>query len=112
MDPSTAPPDGLTAEAATPEEIMRFVVGAAVQAPSVHNTQPWRFGRRGQEIELSANNERQLRLADPHGREMFISCGTALFNVRAALRCLGLVPEVRVLPDPDLPNLIARVGWS
>ncbi|HEY2687052.1 MAG TPA: hypothetical protein VGJ50_01350 [Streptosporangiaceae bacterium] len=112
MDTTAAPPDGLTAETATPEQIMRFVASAAVQAPSVHNTQPWRFGHRGQAIELSANNERQLRLADPHGREMFISCGAALFNVRAALRCLGVVPEVRVLPDPDLPNVIARVAWS
>src|ERR1051326_3281492 len=90
MDTTTAPPDGLTIETATPEQIMRFVASAAVQAPSVHNTQPWRFGRHGQVIELSANNERQLRLADPHGREMFISCGAALFNVRAALRCLEI----------------------
>src|ERR1043166_6379858 len=103
---TTAPPDGLTIETATPEQIMRFVASAAVQAPPVHTTQPWRFGRHGQVIELSANNERQLRLADPHGREMFISCGAALFNVRVALRYLGLVPSVQVLPDHRLVNLI------
>ena len=49
--------------AAPPEEIARLVTAAAVQAPSVHNTQPWRFSHRGNEIELSANNERQLRVA-------------------------------------------------
>jgi hypothetical protein len=51
-------------------------------------------------------------VADPHGREMMISCGAALFNMRVALRYLGWVPMVRVLPDHDLPNLIARVTWD
>jgi len=111
MDIFEGPSEG-PSEAATPEEIARFVTAAAVQAPSVHNTQPWRFSHRDNEIELSANNERQLRVADPDGREMFISCGAALFNVRVALRYLGLVPNVRVLPDHHLVNLIARVSWD
>jgi nitroreductase len=111
MDIFEGPSEG-PSEAATPEEIARFVTAAAVQAPSVHNTQPWRFSHRDHEIELSANNERQLRVADPDGREMFISCGAALFNVRVALRYLGLVPRVRVLPDHHLVNLIARVSWD
>jgi hypothetical protein len=111
MDIFEGPSEG-SSEATTPEEIAQFVVGAAVQAPSVHNTQPWRFSHRDNEIELSANNERQLREADPDGREMFISCGAALFNVRVALRYLGLVPKVRVLPDHHLVNVIALVSWG
>ncbi len=99
-------------EAATPEETARFVADAAVKAPSVHNTQPWRFHHGQHEMSISANNERQLKVADPQGREMMISCGAALFNMRVALRYLGWVPEVRVLPDHDLPNLIARVTWD
>jgi hypothetical protein len=104
--PSAAPPG------TTPEETARFVVSAAASAPSVHNTQPWRFHHGQQEISITANNERQLTVADPHGREMMISCGAALFNMRVALRYLGLVPKVRVLPDPELPNLVARVTWD
>lgn len=111
MDIFEAPSEG-SPEAAAPEETARFVAAAAVQAPSVNNTQPWRFSHRDNEIELSADNERQLRIADPDGREMFISCGAALFNVRVALRYLGWVPEVRVLPDWELPNVIARVSWD
>jgi hypothetical protein len=104
--------EGLSAGPKTPEEIARFVVDAAVSAPSVHNTQPWRFHHGEHEMSISANNERQLRVADPYGREMMISCGAALFNMRVALRYLGWVPKVRVLPDHELPNLVARVTWD
>jgi hypothetical protein len=112
MEIFEAPSDGLPEVAASPEETMRFVTNAGLQAPSVHNTQPWRFYQGDHEISIAADNERQLRVADPDGREMKISCGAALFNVRVALRYLGFVPKTRVLPDPELPNLIARVTWD
>jgi hypothetical protein len=112
VDIFEGPSQALPTEAATPEEQARFVADAAVNAPSVHNTQPWRFHHGQHEISISANNERQLKLADPGGREMMISCGAALFNMRVAVRYLGWVPKVRVLPDHDLPNLVARVTWD
>ena len=112
MDIFEAPPNGLRAVTASAEETARFVTEAGVQAPSVHNTQPWRFYQGDHEVSIAANNERQLRVADPLGREMMISCGAALFNVRVALRYLGFVPTTRLLPEPELPNLIAHVTWG
>ena len=112
MDVFQAPDSGAPPEQATADEITRFVVGAAVQAPSVHNTQPWRFSRDGARISLHADGERRLRIADPHGREMMISCGAALFTARVALRHLGYVPQVSVLPEPGLPHLVARITWT
>lgn len=83
----------------------------AVWAPSVHNTQPWWFRAAGQEISLHADTGRHLKIADPDGREMLISCGAALFTARLALRSLGYLPRTRLLPDPSEPALLARLSW-
>src|SRR6516165_3100759 len=95
----------------TAEQIARYVVAEAVWAPSVHNTQPWRFGtgsdQAGPQIGLYADPERRLAVSDPDGRELMISCGAALFTIRLALRSLGWVPETRVLPDPGQPAMVA-----
>jgi hypothetical protein len=99
-------------EPLTEDEIARYVVAAAVWAPSVHNTQPWRFIAGGRQISLRADTGRQLPVADPDGREMMISCGAALFTARLALRSLGYLPETRLLPDPGQPLLVARVSWQ
>jgi nitroreductase len=96
----------------TAAEIAACVVGAAVWAPSVHNTQPWWFSAVGQEISLHADVGRQLMVADPSGREMMISCGAALFTARLALRSLGYIPATSVFPDPGRPLLVARVSWQ
>jgi Nitroreductase family len=96
----------------TAEEIAAYVTAEAVWAPSVHNTQPWRFVADGQQISVYADADRGLPVADPDGREMMISCGAALFNVRLALRSLGYVPQTVVLPDPGQPALVAQVSWG
>jgi nitroreductase len=95
----------------TGQEIAAHVVASAVWAPSVHNTQPWLFGTDGQELSLYADGGRQLMVADPRGRQMLISCGAALFTARLALRSAGRIPQVRILPDPADPLLIARLSW-
>lgn len=112
MDVFKTPAAQLPAQAHTPEEITRFIVDAAVHAPSVHNTQPWWFSYGDLGITVHADPDRKLRVADPGGREMMISCGAALLTARVALRQLGYVPKVTVLPDPDKPNLVARISWD
>jgi hypothetical protein len=102
----------MTPEPMNTDEIVRYVVSKAVWAPSVHNTQPWRFTiDDGPRVSLYADAGRRLAVADPDGREMLTSCGAALFTIRLALRSLGYVPVTRVLPDPAQPDLVARVSW-
>src|SRR5687768_12101284 len=72
-------------------------VRQAVHAPSSHNTQPWVFHLRGDDVlELYADRSRALPVIDPEDRELTISCGAALFHLRAALRSAGLEAEVEL----------------
>jgi nitroreductase family protein len=87
------------------EEALR----AATRAPSVHNTQPWRFAVTSSVIELHLDRTRLLPATDPGAREARISCGAALFNLRLAVRTAGREAVVTLLPDLDQPDLLARV---
>ncbi|HTP16411.1 MAG TPA: hypothetical protein VMK13_11305 [Streptosporangiaceae bacterium] len=90
--------------------IVRRLLSAAGAAPSIHNTQPWKFRLAGDVIELRGDPERMLWVADPKGRALHLSCGAALFNLRLAIRTLGAKPLVWPLPDPQgEPTLLACV---
>lgn len=84
-------------------------IATAGAAPSIHNTQPWRFVVRPESVELHLDQSRQLRVADPTGREARISCGAALMNLRIALCACGIEPLVTLLPDRSHPTMLAIV---
>jgi nitroreductase len=95
--------------AALTADIVEYLVATASRAPSVNNTQPWRFCFVDGAIELRADPDRGLRVADPAARELVISCGAALYTLKLAIRGVGLEPRAQLLPDPDDPQLLARV---
>lgn len=92
-------------------DLIEQLLQAAVAAPSMHNTQPWLFRLRDDNrvIELHADPARRLPYGDPRGRASHIACGAALFNLRLAAEVAGWQPDVRLLPDPDKPLLLATV---
>jgi len=73
---------------------IRDAVRAASQAPSVHNTQPWRFHWDGRYLSIWPDWSRQLPVLDPSGRQLAISCGAALGHAVVALRPAGRDPRV------------------
>lgn len=91
-------------------EKLAFAVRHAVRAPSSHNTQPWLFGIAGDSLELRADRSRALPAVDPDGRELVMSCGTALHHLCVALRHYGERAEVELLPDGASSDLMARVN--
>ena len=85
------------------------LVEAAIRAPSSHNTQPWIFRVTPGGLELIADRTRALPVNDPHDRELVMSCGAALFNLRVAAAEEGLGAEVRLRPDAERPDLLATI---
>jgi hypothetical protein len=96
----TAPLDRTTA---------RAVIALANRAPSVHNSQPWRWRIEPSSIHLFADPERALPATDPEGRDLRLSCGAALHHLRVALLAAGLASTVHRLPDPAQPMHLAAV---
>lgn len=90
---------------------LRELLAAAVRAPSMHNTQPWRFlvAEADGLIELSVDRDRMLAVADPTGRAAHIACGAALLNLRVAAAAARWRPDVRLQPDLARPLLLAEI---
>lgn len=97
--------------AATPDlqTALRRAAVRATLAPSIHNTQPWRFRLGAGWLEIEADPSRQLPTLDPTGRQLLLSGGCALFNARVALAASGVRVVVDRMPDRHRPELLARI---
>ena len=87
----------------------RAAVALANRAPSVHNSQPWRWRIGPSSLHLFADPSRALPATDPGGRDLRISCGTALHHVRVALLAAGWSARVHRLPDPARSAHLASI---
>jgi len=109
MDSATAATSGPGTARDVGLEQLRRIVDHARRAPSVHNTQPWRWQAAGSTLELWADRERALPVSDPLGRNLVISCGAALHHTVVAAQALGADAAVEQLPDGPDSDLMARL---
>ena len=72
-----------------PEEQMQFLLRYAILAPSGHNTQPWSFHVTPEGIQVFADTSRRLMIVDRNDRELLMSVGAAITNIRVAAAHFG-----------------------
>ncbi len=91
-------------------ERLAYALTIAGRAPSIHNTQPWRWRLRGNMADLYADTRRQLVVVDPDRRLMTVSCGAALDHACTALAADGIAASVDLIPSAGDPTHLARLS--
>lgn len=92
-------------------DILQDAVALACRAPSVHNSQPWRWIAQGGRLELFIDADR-LVATDRSGREALLSCGAVLDHLRVALAAAGWTAHVDRYPNPNDHRHLASVEFS
>jgi nitroreductase len=87
-----------------------FLLRYAILAPSSHNSQPWRFSVDDGGVDVYADEDRWLPVADADRREWYVSVGCALENLLVAAEEFGFDHEVEYFPDDE--THVARVVLS
>jgi nitroreductase len=90
-------------------ETVRTVLSLATRAPSVHNTQPWRWRVGRGSLHLYADRKLHLPSTDPDSRDLILSCGIALHHCVVALAALGWQSKIHRLPNPNESEHLAAV---
>jgi nitroreductase len=93
----------------TERDTLLEVLDLARLAPSIHNSQPWRWRVEPRTVRLYADLRRWLPVTDQDGRDLMLSCGAALHHLRVALAARGLAAAVERLPDPENSDHLATV---
>lgn len=92
--------------------VLQRAVLLACRAPSVHNSQPWRWVAEDGALRLFVDRHRAIPATDVSGREVILSCGAVLNHLCVAMTAAGWEPKVERLPDPDDPDQLASVTFS
>lgn len=92
--------------------VVHDAVMLACRAPSLHNSQPWRWVADGAQLHLFADHKRLLQAADPSGRELLLSCGAVLDHLRVAMAAADWDAHTARFPNADEPDHLARLDFS
>ena len=93
-------------------DVIRDAVALACRAPSLHNSQPWRFVSRGSTVDLFLDAAPAPKYTDPTGRELLISCGAVLDHFRGAMAAAGWRANVDRFPNPNYRDHLASIDFT
>ncbi len=93
-------------------KVLTRAVELACRAPSLHNSQPWRWVAGGPAVDLFADPQRMVPSADSSGRESIISCGAVLDHFRVAMAAEGWETRVDEFPNPNNPDHLAAIDFA
>ena len=93
-------------------QVVHNAVTLASRAPSLHNSQPWRWVAESATLRLFADRGRLLPAADPSGRELLLSCGAALDHFRIAMAAAGWDAYTHRLPNVAEPDHLATLDFA
>lgn len=91
--------------------VIEMLVELACRAPSVHNSQPWKWSYEDGSLDLRTDRSRLLNTIDPSGRQLVISCGAALDHLKKAATAFKWSSEVSLLPTPGSPDHLAQIRF-
>jgi hypothetical protein len=94
------------------KDVIRDAVALACRAPSLHNTQPWRWIFDHSGLHLFADRMRVVLSTDSTGREVLLSCGAVLDHLRVAMAAAGWDTIVERFPDPHDPDHVAALKFT
>jgi molybdopterin/thiamine biosynthesis adenylyltransferase len=92
-----------------PDEIIRYIIKAGIQAPSGDNAQPWKFSFKDSTIFLYLNRDADHSFFNINQIASIISCGAVLENMQIATTRFGIKAKIVYLPDAKDENLMAKV---
>lgn len=92
--------------------VLQDAVALACRAPSLHNSQPWRWISDGTVLHLFADRTRMMWSADGSGRELLLSCGAVLDHLVVAMAAAGWDTSVERFPDPHDTDHLAIVRFT
>ncbi|WP_374022535.1 NAD(P)H nitroreductase [Mycobacterium sp. HNNTM2301] len=92
-------------------KVLTRAVELACRAPSLHNTQPWRWVAGGPTVDLFADPDRIVPSADGSGRESIISCGAVLDHFRVAMAADGWGTGADEFPNPNNLDHLASIDF-
>jgi len=93
-------------------EVIRDAVRLACRAPSLHNSQPWRWIVEDATVHLFLAPRQVVRSTDGSGREAIISCGAVLDHFRVAMAAAGWTANVSRFPNPNNLLHVASMDFS